>query len=241
MLEDFIKLYKHSIPVCGLVPETNENYTCFQLKKGLPVGLVFVKDTIKYQYPIKSFWKYFEENPCFWMIPLATPSKKIIGFVLRSYDKKEYRTIFDYKNNIPPIFGWEDFSDFDYTKPVIICEGVKDAIWLKQYYKYCLALNGSEITISNLEIFKNTVSKIIFCYDNDEDKIDNVGKKSVNKEENRIHRILTTSTDWHVQHKVVTPAHKDCAMFLSNPSGLNIFLDKLKFAIEDLGGIYETN
>ena len=241
MLKDFIKLYKNSIPISGLVPEENENFKCFQLKTGLPVSMVIVKDTIKYQYPIKTFWKYFEENPCFWMIPLATPSKKIIGFVLRGYDQKEYRTVFNYKDSVPPIFGWEDFSDFSYDKPVVICEGVKDAIWLKQYYKYCLALNGSEITTSNLEIFKNVISKIVLCYDNDKDKEKNVGKKSTNKEENRIHMILTTSTDWHVQHKVITPEHKDCAMFLDNSLGLDKFLNKLKFAIEDLGGVYEVN
>ena len=232
----------NSKPISTLAPEENENFKCFSLKGGLPVGLVVVKDTLKYQYPIKTFWKYFEANPHFWMIPLATPSKKIIGFVLRGYNQKEYRTIFDYEDNIPPIFGWEDFYNFSYDMPVVICEGVKDAIWLKQYYKYTLSLNGSEITTSNLEIFKSMFSKIILCYDNDKEE-NNVGRKSTNKEENRIATILTSlkERDWHVEHKVITPEHKDCAMFLSDPRGLANFLSKLEKSIKDLGGICEIN
>lgn len=232
MLSDFVKLYKKSIPIHNLVNEDNENFKCFSMKNGLPVGMVFVKDCIELLYPLKRFYKYFEENPCFWMIPLATPSKKIIGFVIRGYNRKEYRTIFDYsEENLSPLFGWEDFNDFKADTPVIICEGVKDAIWLKQYYKYTLALNGSEITSSNLEIFKNIFNKVILCYDNDDNL---VGEKSANKDKD-------TFSGMGVICKTIYPPNKDCAMFIENEKGLEDFLNTLKTNIEILGGSCEIN
>jgi len=233
MLGGFIKLYSHAIPINKLVPESNENFKCFSLKSGLPVGLVIVRDTISYQYPLKSFWKFFEENPYFWMIPMTTPTNKLIGFVLRGYHQKEYRTVFNYGENIPPVFGWEDFSDFSYNKPVVVCEGIKDAIWLKQYYKYTIALNGSSITNANLAIFKNMFSNVILCYDNDSAQ-NNTGEKSSIRDKKILEKL-------DINCRVIVPKHKDCAMFLEDSNGLEDFLNTFKKNIEIMGGFYGTH
>ena len=135
-----------------------------------------IKNSLKHMQSLRSFHKFFQDNRYFWMIPIATLSKKIVGFVLRSYEgKKSYRTVYDYSNKIAPMFGWESFESFNLDSPIILCEGVKDAIYLQQYYPFVLSLNTSNITSLNLEIIKNLSDKVILCYDNDD-----VGEKSTN-------------------------------------------------------------
>ena len=199
------------------------NYKTFLNKKGLPVTLVKTSKVIKDIYPLKSLYDFFKTHPYFWMIPIATPTDKVVGFILRGFHKKEYRTVFDHPN-LAPLFGFEDFKDFKTNKPVILCEGAKDAIYLKSIYPYVLSLNTSSITNVNLEIISKLTDKLILCYDND-----SVGIKS-SKEDCQLLKSKFFACE------CITPTHKDCAEFISDKFGEDSFVDNLKYKINILGG-----
>ena len=211
----------------NIKPINDVNYNCFLNKKGLPVVLVKTgnKNSLKHMQSLRSFHKFFQDNRYFWMIPIATLSKKIVGFVLRSYEgKKSYRTVYDYSNKIAPMFGWENFESFNLDSPIILCEGVKDAIYLQQYYPFVLSLNTSNITSLNLEIIKNLSDKVILCYDNDDvgEKSTIIDKKTL--EENKL------SVD------ILKPILKDCAEFFENNKEEEGFLSNMKFKLKLFGG-----
>jgi hypothetical protein len=230
MLKELLGIYKKSKSVSW--ENMNDlNQFIFSKKQGLPVVLVETRKVLKelrpIRQPLESFFGY-GKNPYFWMIPIATPSKKIVGFIIRSFYDKYYMTLFE-KDDISPMFGWEDFSNFKLNSPVVLCEGVKDAIFLKQYYPYVLSLNTSEITSLNLEIIKKLTGKIILCYDND-----STGIPSAKSD----HRLLTL--DNKMSCEIVLPLIKngDCADYFKacNRSGISDFVYNLKYNIDKLGG-----
>lgn len=224
MLEEFIKLYMKSVPVSKLGTMDDINYKTFILKKGLPVTLVQTSKCVRELYPLKSFYGFFEKHPYFWMIPIANPSLRLNGFIIRGFAEKEYRTIFDY-GNLPPMFGFEDFKDFKLDKPLIICEGVKDSIYLKTLYPYVLALNTSNITSANLEILSLITNKIIIAYDNDKTGI---SCSKVDRE---------TLLSKGIMCETVVPRHKDCAEFVGNKQGESEFVDSVNRTLRLLGGL----
>lgn len=227
MLKDFVRLYSHAMSILDLVKQDDENFQCFYMKKGLPVKLVETKLHIKDIYPLKSFYGFFEKHPYFWMIPIANPTHKICGFILRGYFEKDYRTVFEYsQDNLAPLFGWEDFGNFELDQPVVLCEGIKDAIFLKQHYPYVLSVNGSEITSVNVEILKRITSKVILCYDNDK-----TGKYSSSKD-------IKMLSEFGFNCKVLLPLGevKDCAEYIRNTYCLDRYLRALKYNIQELGG-----
>jgi DNA primase len=162
------------------------------------------------------------------MVPIATPSLKIVGFILRGTSTKEYRTVFDYVD-IPPMFGFEDFKDFKTNKPIILCEGVKDAIYLKTHYKHTLSLNTSSISVINLEILSKLTNYLILAYDND-----SVGVASSLDDRDMLIKNGFTC-------EIITPTQKDCAEFIENKTGENDFIYSLRQKLKYLGGEYGIN
>ena len=77
LLDSFIKLYKDGMDINNIKPINDVNYNCFLNKKGLPVVLVKTgnKNSLKHMQSLRSFHKFFQDN-YFWMIPIATLSKK---------------------------------------------------------------------------------------------------------------------------------------------------------------------
>lgn len=208
--------------------DNDVNYKIFSMKRGLPVTLVRTKDRIKEIYPIRNLYSFFEKHPCFWMIPVSTPRHKIIGFIIRGFSNKEYRIIFDYRN-LAPVFGWEDFKNYKLDAPILLCEGAKDAIYLKMLYPYTLSLNTSGISTSNLEILKNLTNKVILSYDNDD-----TGIKSSSSDK----ELLTQNG---IECDILLPKHtsskyKDCADFLEDNMYEEEYKNSLKFFLKMLGG-----
>lgn len=230
MLKEFLDIYNKSKPISSFEEMNDLNYFIFSKKSGLPAVLVETRKVVKELRPLKSFYRFFEnnKNPYFWMVPIATPTKKIVGFIIRSFYDKYYMTIFE-KGSISPLFGWEDFKNFKLNSPIVLCEGVKDAIFLKQHYPYVLSLNTSEITSINLELLRKITDKIVLCYDNDDTGI--LSSKSDCK---------NLKTDNKFSCEIVLPKIKngDCADYfkLENNSSLNDFLYDFKFCVKKLGG-----
>lgn len=209
MIQDFVNVYKKSIParklpsnlVDFLSQNDSENFKIFSSKTGLPVTLCQTKKVIREIYPIKSHYGFFEKHKYFWMIPIVTINKKIVGFIIRGCSVKEYRTIF-VRNSICPMFGWEDFKNYDFNKPIVLCEGAKDSIYLKKYYPYTLALNTSNITSLNLNILKKFTNNLILCYDNDSTGSSSIKMDGDLLNENKINFqtiVVEGSKDWAEQ------------------------------------------
>lgn len=222
ILENFLKLYLKSTPISKL-SYNDSNFNVFSLKKGLPITLVETKKFINELYEIKSHYSFFQTHRFFWMIPLATPNKKIIGFILRGRDKKEYRIIFD-DSGLPPMFGWESFRDFPLNKPIILCEGSKDAMCLQSIYPYSLSLNTSNITSVNMEILKSLTNKLVLCYDNDD-----TGIKS-----SKFDRDSLVSNGFICE--TIKPEFKDIATYFERNENTEHFRYKLSSVINLLGG-----
>ena len=223
MLEDFIKLYKKSKPIASIPACSDTNYSIFSLKKGLPVTLVSTKHRLDEIYPLEGFYSFTERHPKFWMIPIATCTNKIVGFIVRGSEEKEYRTIFEPKA-LSPLFGWESFKDFSLGNPLVLCEGVKDAIYLKQFYPYVLSLNTSSISVSNLEIIRKITDKIILSYDNDD-----TGRRMSKIDNDMLIKLGIRST-------VIRPTHKDCAEYLENSQGESDYLSMLDSSLMMMKG-----
>ena len=54
----------------------------------------------------------------------------------------------------------------NFSKPIIVCEGLKDCITLKKIYPYVLSNNTSHMGM-NLQVLSNLTNKFILIYDND--------------------------------------------------------------------------
>lgn len=147
----------------------------------------FLNDHIVFdRYTGKS--KSVEGNRYFYMIPVQTVEGTIVDFIFRrvfdikksdhfDFKKNRYHSVKPYKSNIikkiPFMYGfYKDFKNFDSdsingAKPIVICEGCKDCIYLKQFYPYVLAINTSTIGF-NGHILRNITDKIVVVSDSDE-------------------------------------------------------------------------
>jgi DNA primase len=111
------------------------------------------------------------KNTQVFIIPLRDMFDEIIGFILRSVEGKAFHT-YAVNRKYPMIFGLNDFKDFKINEPILLTEGIKDAMVLKQYYKYSLAYLTSQPSDKFMEYLENITNRIIFFPDND-----NAGKK----------------------------------------------------------------
>jgi DNA primase len=113
---------------------------------------------------IKDFLLKYKEV---YVIPLELPDDSIIGFQLRSKNIKDFCNV-KLNEKYPQIFGLYDFKDFKYNTPIILCEGSKDALFIKLFYKYTLAYLTSQPTKLLFEFLLTITNRIIFIPDNDD-------------------------------------------------------------------------
>jgi len=126
-------------------------------------------------------------NRYFYMIPVQTVKGTIVDFIFRrtfdsqlngfDFKKNRYHSVKPIKEDtikrVPFMYGfYKDFENFDYdsrngSKPIVVCEGSKDCIYLKQFYPYVLSINTSTIGF-NAYILRNLTNKIVFVSDSDE-------------------------------------------------------------------------
>lgn len=226
-LDDYISFY-------NLLPKINQlnkdklsndlDYHCLNLIKGK--NLPAIGNVKKYieQVPLdKKYYSFYYNNRTFWMIPIETISGKIIGFLYKGYQKKSYSTL--KFSPISMLFGFYDFNDFTYGDPILIVEGWRDALFVKQYYKYTLALNTSSLNRGTLEILSKLTNKIILCLDNDTtgQKMTPYNKKLCN--------------DYFIDVQIIKPFLKDMGEYFINNSNTDKFLLDLEYSLEELKSI----
>ncbi len=143
------------------------DYIPFSHKKGLPVKLA---DSWKLldKIPLNSYLiDIFSESKIFWIIPLATPTGYIYGYILKALGKKIYR-MYPLQEKIYKFFGFEDFIDYKKGEPIVLVEGCKDAIYLKQFYPYVLSINTARLNKESMKVISILTNRVILAYDNDD-------------------------------------------------------------------------
>lgn len=166
-LKQFINLYKQCKDVSILTKVHNEEKQVFNLKStGASIRFGSTKKLLEYIPEREGLYDFWVDNQYFWIIPMEIKSNEVYGFTLRGY-KKEYN-VFKLNSHLPVIFGLYDFKDFKFgSEPIILTEGIKDALVLKTIYPYTLALNTAGLTINSLQFVKSLSSRFILIYDND--------------------------------------------------------------------------
>lgn len=196
-MDGWLSLY-HALPNVENFRGTSEETFVFSRKPGLPVKVGSTKrHLLKIPYDEKYFM-FFQENPVWFMLPVALPGGKIIGFLLRPFHHKagpKYILISATHKQL--VFGLENFSDYTKDSPIILVEGSKDQIVVGSCYPFTLALLGTRISPPLLDLIATMTDKVVLALDNDEQGYKATGKLS-KAIENR-----------GIKVKIITPVEKD--------------------------------
>lgn len=137
----------------------------FRLKRGLPVAVCENSLDFDIVPHIEDLYGFLNNNSTFWVVPSDLSDGTIIGFVLRGVDKKEYRVI---RQRTSPglLFGFQAFEKYK-GEPIIFVEGVKDAIYLQQFYPYVLSVQTSGFSSELYAIVCTLTKSVILGFDSD--------------------------------------------------------------------------
>ena len=160
-------MYKQCKEVSLLTKVNNEESQVFKLKtSGASIRFGATKRLLDYIPEREGLYDFWKANKYFWIIPMEIEPNQVYGFTVRGYEK-EYN-VFRLTSNMPVLFGLYDFTDFKFgSDPIILTEGIKDALVLKTIYPYTIALNTSGLTVNSLNFLKVLTNRFILVYDND--------------------------------------------------------------------------
>ena len=211
-LKQFIELYKHCKDLDKIPKVDNEEKSIFSIKsKGLPVKFGCTRKLLDYIPEREGLYNFWENNKYFWIIPLEIKPYKVYGFTIRGYEKNY--NVFRLTSELPVIFGFYDFEDFDFRKcnqPIILTEGIKDSLVLKTIYPYTLALNTAGLTTNSLQLIKNLSNRIILIYDNDKP-----GREATERDKELLREYDCRVID-------IPIAFKDAGKYIDHPNQLEI-------------------
>jgi len=119
----------------------------------------------------KKIIKFLIYNKLVYIIPLELQNSEIYAFDYKSVESKSFirKKLLGYEY-CPVVFGLNDIDRFDI--PIIMIEGVKDCMAVKQRYKYCIAYLTSAPQEKLFVYLQSISKKLIFIPDNDK-----VGRK----------------------------------------------------------------
>lgn len=222
-LPKFVELYKRASKVPEFKPEfvdvvkNSEEYKAFSKATGLPIALVSIKKDNDYIPTYSPFYQFYTENHAFWMIPCEIPGKKVIGFVLRSFDpkpkvgKKRSYCQFSVKGTMPIVYGLHNFGSFERNTTIFLVEGVKDALFLSQYYPYVISVLTNSVSDYICMMIQRLTDRIVFAFDIDADKGRNSStRKSESRLTKRFGELIVSRAFLNTSRKV-----KDWANFFS--------------------------
>lgn len=172
-IEDYISLYEQGLKLDQIKPLKNQTYKIFKAS-GIDIRIVHRKKTYQNALAYQKIKHFTKNNEYFYMIPVTTIKETIVGFILRGVLKSDYSTVSrefsDYKKKVPLMFGFNKkflkFEEHENCYPIVVCEGSKDCIFLKQFYPYVVAINTSSMGL-NSQVLLNLTNKFVLAYDND--------------------------------------------------------------------------
>lgn len=181
-LAKFKNLYDSSTKVPEMSPKAisvwgnSEEYKAFSKATGSPVAIVTVKYRNDIMPTYTPFYPFYKENDVFWMIPCEIPGNRTIGYLLRSIsdksnnnEKKKKRSYYQFsvKGTMPIVYGLHTFGDFQRNTTIILVEGVKDALFLSQYYPYVIAVLTNTVSDYICMMIQRLTDRVIFAFDTD--------------------------------------------------------------------------
>ena len=172
-IKEYIALYEEGLTLSQIKPLKNQTYKIFKAS-GIDIRIIHRDKTYGNADAFRKIKHFTVDNEYFYMIPVTTVKETIVGFILRGVTRSDYATISrefsDNEKRVPLMFGFDKrFENFDKYKvcpPIVVCEGSKDCIFLKQFYPYTVAVNTNSMGL-NAQVLINLSNKFVLAYDND--------------------------------------------------------------------------
>ena len=235
-IQDYVDLYEKGLKLDQIKPLKNQTYRIFKASK-LDIRIIHRDKTYENAEAFYKIKNFTVGNEYFYMIPVTTIKGTIVGFILRGVLKSDYATVSrefsDTNKRIPLMFGFNEkfkkFDDYRTCPPIVICEGSKDCIFLKQFYPYTVAVNTSSMGL-NAQVLINISNKFVLAYDNDK-----AGQDGIYRDK-KIFRSLgaqVVSLDLdRVKDEYGKFLIKDCADYIKYPSKIPKLKEELYYKIK---------
>lgn len=227
-IEDYIALYEQGLKLDHIKPLKNQTYKIFRAS-GLDIRIVHRKEVYKNPLAYGKIKYFIKDNEYFYMVPVTTINETLVGFILRGVFQSNYSTISrefkDSKKKIPLMFGFNksfrDFDSHDVCCPIVVCEGSKDCIFLKQFYPYVVAVNTSSMGL-NAQVLINITNKFVLAYDNDK-----AGQEGIERDKHILRGLGAQVTSLELDKNV-----KDCSDYINYPEKVKELREELKYKLQ---------
>lgn len=234
-IENYIDLYERGLRLNQIKPLKNQTYKIFQMSD-LDIRIVHRNKIYNNSMAFQKIKYFIQKNEYFYMIPVTTIKKTIVGFILRGVLHSDYSTVSrEFKDNItrvPLMFGFDekflDFESHSQCPPIVICEGSKDCIFMKQFYPYVLSINTSSMGL-NAQVLLNLTNKFILAYDNDK-----AGQEGIERDKRILRSYGTQVTSLELsKSKDINgkPLIKDCSDYIKYPEKIKELKEELNYKL----------
>lgn len=227
-LEDYIALYNQSLPLSKIKPLNNPTFRIF---KGSNLDIRLARRKQVYENPLafEKIKKFTLVNDWFYMIPVTTMEETIVGFIIRGVFRSDYNTISreftDLKYRVPLMFGFDkrfkNFAELRTCYPIVVCEGSKDCIFMKQFYPYTVSINTSSMGL-NAYILINISNKFVLAYDNDK-----AGQEGIERDKKVLRNLGAQVVSLELDNNL-----KDCAQYLNYPEKIPKLKEELYYKLK---------
>ena len=232
---NYIELFEKGIPINQMNPMKNQTYRILA-SSGLDVRVINRDENYRTLSKCTKLSHFTldtksESHKYFYAIPIQSPNGTYVGFIYRTVLGKSYASIykpFESKiKKVPYMFGfYKDFQNYDRhttCMPIVVCEGVKDALTLKKFYPYVISTNTSSLGLGKY-ILANITNKVLLAYDND-----STGKESTYKDKKALNSLGVT-----VDVLKYDEGFKDASDYLDHPQEFTNLRTQLKKRIKGL-------
>ena len=235
-IQDYIKLYEEGLKLDQIKPLKNQTYKIFKAS-GMDIRIVKRDKTYEDVEAFQKIKHFTVNNEYFYMIPVTTVKETIVGFILRGVLNSDYATVSrEFSENskrVPLMFGFnkkfESFDNYETCPPIVICEGSKDCIFLKQFYPYTVAINTSSMGL-NAQVLINLSNKFILAYDNDR-----AGQDGIERDKRTLRSLGAQVTNLELDRAKNEEGKfliKDCSDYIKYPNKIPKLKEELQYKLK---------
>ena len=235
-IDDYIRLYENGLKLSQIKPLKNQTYKIFKAS-GIDIRVVKRDKAYENTEAFQKIKHFTVDNEYFYMIPVTTVKETIVGFILRGVLKSDYSTVSrefsDSGKRVPLMFGFnkkfENFDNYETCPPIVICEGSKDCIFLKQFYPYTIAINTSSMGL-NAQVLINLSNKFVLAYDNDK-----AGQEGIKRDKRTLRSLGAQVTSLELdssKDESGKPLFKDCSDYLGHPDKIKKLKEELYYKLK---------
>ena len=235
-IEDYLSLYERGLQLNQIRPLSNQTYKILGAC-GLDIRIVHRKQIYSNVRAFEKIKHFVMENEYFYMIPVTTINETIVGFILRGVFNSNYSTVSrEFTNNkvkVPLMFGFnkkfKQFEEHSVCYPIVVCEGSKDCLFLRQFYPYTLAVNTSSMGV-NAQVLINISNKFVLAYDNDE-----AGQEGIYKDKKVLRELGAQVASLELDKSKDAEGNfliKDCSDYIKYPNKIPKLKEELIYKIK---------